>query len=591
MKYNKNYFEIYAKLSLDILYDKNLSKLEKSESPDWIMKGNSFGIEITRATIEKWEKESNFITKDFGKGFSSKEIIKKINKQRKHKIKGKLLEKNDTVCYSPTKGLYDLDIRLSKIISSINKKQLEKLPKYKELREYWLYVFAEVSLNLSDIENIKNNIIKEQGIRSFKKIFINCEDKIFLIENTEQTKEIIVNNEILELLKKESLKLSNYNKMDIKLEPYYTMKTNEYKRLIAFVEINPKEKLKKNTLSKKIGMDKLYPNTKQIQGFSVEEYKGGSKFRNGDTLLARITPCLENGKTAQVSILAKDEIGFGSTEFIVLRAKKNISNKDYIYYLSISKEFRDIAIKSMVGTSGRQRVQQSVLEQSKFFVPPLPTQKKIASILSDLDDKIELNNKINKNLEEMAQAIFINSFPNYRSGDKCIGDFITPKRGKGLLSKNAIIGKVPVVAGGLAPSTYHNEANTIPPVISISASGANAGYVNLWEVPIWSSDSSFIDTTISLETYFWYLLLKLRQQEIFDSQTGSAQPHIYPKHIMNMRIPNFKIEGIHMFTEQVTPLFKKIGKNKEENKNLTNLRDTLLPKLMSGELDVSNLEI
>ena len=216
MKFNKTYFEIYAKLSLELLYDRNLSKLEKSEKPDWIMKDNSLGIEITRAVIEKREKESNFITKDFGKGIPSNDLIKRINEQRKHEIKGDLFVKNNVVCYSPTKGLYDFEIHLSKIISSINTKQFEKLPKYKDIEEYWLYVFAEVSLNISDIENIKNNIIKEEEIRSFNKIFINCVDKIFLIETTDQTIEIIVNNEILKLLKKESLKLSNDNKMDIK---------------------------------------------------------------------------------------------------------------------------------------------------------------------------------------------------------------------------------------------------------------------------------------------------------------------------------------------------------------------------------------
>lgn len=184
------------------------------------------------------------------------------------------------------------------------------------------------------------------------------------------------------------------------------MKQNKYKCLIEFVELNPKEKLPKNTIAKKISMNKLLPFTKQIQGFSFEKYKGGTKFRNGDTLLSRITPCLENGKTAQVTILDEDEIGFGSTEFIVLRAVPNTSDKDYIYYLSLSNDFRNIAIKSMVGTSGRQRVQQSVLEQSNFFAPNLSTQKKIASILSALDDKIELNNKINENLLQIGSLIF-----------------------------------------------------------------------------------------------------------------------------------------------------------------------------------------
>ena len=150
---------------------------------------------------------------------------------------------------------------------------------------------------------------------------------------------------------------------------------------------------------------------------------------------------------------------------------------------------------------------------------------------------------------------------------------------------------MPVVAGGLNPSTYHNIANTNAPVITISASGANAGFVNLWHIPVWSSDSSFIDDTITQNIYFWYVMLKKRQQEIFDSQTGSAQPHIYPQHIELMSISDIKIDAITEFNKNVTPLFQKIGENTKENSILTQLRDTLLPKLMSGEIDVSNVEI
>ena len=182
-------------------------------------------------------------------------------------------------------------------------------------------------------------------------------------------------------------------------------------------------------------------------------------------------------------------------------------------------------------------------------------------------------------------------FPNTSSGEKHIGDTITPKRGKSLLSKNAVFGDVPVVAGGLEPATYHNIANTQAPVLAISASGANAGYVSLWNIPIWSSDSSYIDTSMTDDVYFWYVLLKKRQQEIFDAQTGSAQPHIYPQHIAAMPMIELNIADIHKFTSTVTSIFETIGHNKEENARLTDLRDTLLPKLISGELDVINIDL
>ena len=218
-------------------------------------------------------------------------------------------------------------------------------------------------------------------------------------------------------------------------------------------------------------------------------------------------------------------------------------------------------------------------------------QNKIARYLEMIDDKIELNNAINNNLEQQAQSIFDNMFPNISNGSCTIGDYITPKRGKSLLSKNAIFGDVPVIAGGLEPSTYHNVANTQSPVLAISASGANAGYVSLWNIPIWSSDSSYIDSSMTDDVYFWYMLLKKRQKEIFDAQTGSAQPHIYPQHIASMSVSNLDIEEVHSYTSIVTPIFEIIGHHKEENTRLASLRDILLPKLMSGELDVSAINL
>ena len=198
---------------------------------------------------------------------------------------------------------------------------------------------------------------------------------------------------------------------------------------------------------------------------------------------------------------------------------------------------------------------------------------------------------LNNNLEQQAMAIFDDTFPNISNGEKSIGDIITPKRGKGLLSKNAVFGNVPVVAGGLEPSTYHNAANTVAPVLAISASGANAGYVSLWNIPIWSSDSSFIDSSMTDNVYFWYVLLKKRQKEIYDAQTGSAQPHIYPQHIAAMPICNLNLDDVRNYTPVVTPIFEMIGHNKDENVRLAIMRDTLLPKLMSGELDVSDIDL
>ena len=168
--------------------------------------------------------------------------------------------------------------------------------------------------------------------------------------------------------------------------------------LNQYISVNPRETLSKGKLSKKISMDMLLPFCRDVPGYELSQYFGGAKFRNQDTIMARITPCLENGKTAQVNVLDNNEIGFGSTEFIVFRAKNGITDPDYIYYLVCSPVIREIAIKSMVGSSGRQRVQTDVLKDLEISLPSLDVQKKIAGILKVLDDKIQLNNEINNNL-------------------------------------------------------------------------------------------------------------------------------------------------------------------------------------------------
>jgi restriction endonuclease S subunit len=281
-----------------------------------------------------------------------------------------------------------------------------------------------------------------------------------------------------------------------------------------------------------------------------------------------------------------------STGFVVIDVNSEKAVPDYLYYVLTQKEITEqlqaIAEQSV---SAYPSLKPSDIENLEVLLPDIDTQKGIVAVLHAIDEKIKQNIEINNNLEQQAQAIFDNMFPNISNGSYAIGDYITPKRGKSLLSKNAIFGDVPVIAGGLEPSTYHNVANTQSPVLAISASGANAGYVSLWNIPIWSSDSSYIDSSMTDDVYFWYVLLKKRQKEIFDAQTGSAQPHIYPQHIASMSVSNLDIEEVHSYTSIVTPIFKKIGHHKEENTRLASLRDTLLPKLMSGELDVSDIKL
>lgn len=300
-----------------------------------------------------------------------------------------------------------------------------------------------------------------------------------------------------------------------------------------------------------------------------------------DTLVSNIRPYFK-----KIWQACKD--GGCSSDVLVFRAKKGIS-PDFLYYVLADDMFFEYAMATSKGTKMPRGDKTAIMQYS---VPDFDydTQCKIASILKCLDHRIVHNSAINENLEEQAQAIFDHMFPNIGSGENNIGDCIIPKRGKSLLSKDAVSGEVPVVAGGLEPATYHNVSNTIEPVLVISASGANAGYVSLWNIPVWSSDSSYIDSSMTDDVYFWYVLLKKRQREIFDAQTGSAQPHIYPQHIAAMSMLKLESAEITQYTTLITPLFKTIGHNKAENIRLIALRNSLLPKLMSGELVVPDIE-
>lgn len=220
------------------------------------------------------------------------------------------------------------------------------------------------------------------------------------------------------------------------------------------VNVNPKRSIKKGLICKFVSMDELKEHNKQIQGFTNREFKGGSKFVNGDTLMSRITPCLENGKGAFVDILNEDEVGAGSTEFIVLSGKEGVTINEFVYYLSISPKVREVAIQSMVGTSGRQRVQNDIFDRLEIEFPQIDEQKAIAKILSDFDVKIELNQQMNKTLEAIGQALFKHWFVDFEFPD----ERGRPYKSSGGKMVESELGEIPK---GWRLSTIGNEFQTI----------------------------------------------------------------------------------------------------------------------------------
>ena len=357
-------------------------------------------------------------------------------------------------------------------------------------------------------------------------------------------------------------------------------------KLENVVEINPPERIPQGTKAKKVNMDALIPFTRKIPKYVNETYKSGSKFRNGDTLLARITPCLENGKTALVDFLAPGEVGFGSTEFIIMREKRDITNKDFLYHFARSGNFRNMAIKSMTGSSGRQRVEINEVKQYKFYLPPLAEQEAIAEVLSSLDDKIDLLHRQNKTLEDMAQTLFRQWFieeANEEWEEIKLGDIAIFHYGKSLTKQNRVDGDIPVFSSaGLVG--FHNKALTDTPGIIIGRKGT-VGKVYYSKTPFYCIDTAFYilpSDKYSLE-FLFYLLLALNLDELNED---SAVPGLNRDTAYRQKVFLPPMELMKRFESAVKPLFNKIKSNQHSIYSLMNLRDTLLPKLISGKVSV-----
>lgn len=401
-------------------------------------------------------------------------------------------------------------------------------------------------------------------------------------------------------------------------------------RLSDIAEFNPRESIKKGSVAKKIAMDKLQPFCRDIPEYEYATFSGGTKFRNGDTIMARITPCLENGKTAKVNILDDGEVGFGSTEYIVFRAKENLADEDYLYYLVCSPLVRDPAIKSMVGSSGRQRVQTDVVQNLEIDIPDLDTQKKIGGILRTFDNKIALNNAINENLEEQAQALFKKWFidnpdaalwqegtfsdliektisgdwgkdkpsgnntemvycirgadiPEVRAGNKGKMPirYILPKN---FASKQLVNGDIVVEISGGSPTQSTGRAAAI-------SSSLLARYD---KGMVCTNFCKALKPITGYSMYVYHYWQYLYDRGVFFSYENGTTG------IKNLDISGFietepifiaPAELVKKFDTFCQSVFSKVYANGLESEQLALVRDTLLPKLMSGEIDVNDIRL
>lgn len=387
------------------------------------------------------------------------------------------------------------------------------------------------------------------------------------------------------------------------------------KKLSDIADFNPRETIKKGAIAKKIPMDVLRPFYRDIPYYVEECFSGGTKFRNGDTIMARITPCLENGKTAQVSILNDGEVGFGSTEYIVFRAKEGIANKDYLYYLVCSPEVRELAIKSMVGSSGRQRVQTDVVKNLEIDVPPLVEQEKIGSFLKSFDDKIALNDKINKNLEQQAEALFHSLFvenanPTWKDGVLSdLGTVVaggTPSKTKPeyysehdiawITPKDLSLNKSKFISHGeidISELGFSKSSTTkMPTGTVLFSSRAPIGYIAIAANEVTTNQGfKSVVPNENIGTAFMYYLLKFLLPTIEGMASGSTFKEISGAGMKAVPVVIPDNRTIEKFNAFCTPIFQQQEVLEAENSRLAEIRNALLPKLMSGEIDVSDIDL
>ncbi|OCB03652.1 hypothetical protein BBC27_00480 [Acidithiobacillus ferrivorans] len=374
---------------------------------------------------------------------------------------------------------------------------------------------------------------------------------------------------------------------------------------------------------------------------------GGARFAVGDTLLARITPCLENGKIARYCGLLAHE-AHGSTEFIVIRGRENITDSAYAYYLTKWERVSGYAISQMTGTSGRQRVPTESLSNLLVPIPPLPEQRRIAHILGTLDDRIENNRKTAKTLEAMAQAIFKSWFVDFdpvrakMAGESresiCKRLKLTPEI-LDLFPDRLVdseLGEIPEGWGvrsldsigsflnGLAMQKFPSSGQDNPlPVIKIAQlracdlSGADLASSEIEPQFIVHDGDILFSWSGSLECVLWSGGIGALNQHLFKVTPKAGHPrwlcyygvrhfleffrevaagkattmgHIQRHHLSDARLALPHLKSLRGMNESVEIAFEIMWKELVEARKLSVIRDTLLPKLISGEIRVPEAE-
>lgn len=319
----------------------------------------------------------------------------------------------------------------------------------------------------------------------------------------------------------------------------------------------------------------------------------------------------KSGTIGSIGIL-KDRM-CGNRAVINIVVNSDRSDLMYVFY---TLKYKKNELVGKAGGSIQKNLYVSALETLTLNHQQLQDQKKIAAVLSVLDAKIDCNNRINTELESMAKTLYdywfvqfdfpdANGKPYKSSGGEMvyntklnreipadwkvetIGEYAEVLKGDLITANDTEAGSCKVVAAGLNFSYTHSKSNRAKNTITISGSGANAGYINFWREPIFASDCITVRGKSDTETLLLLHHLRFIQAHILKQATGSAQPHVYPSdiRILDYVVPEDTV--IDRFGEFAIPLNDLVANNLLENQQLTELRDWLLPMLMNGQVTVA----
>ena len=276
--------------------------------------------------------------------------------------------------------------------------------------------------------------------------------------------------------------------------------------------------------------------------------------------------------------------------------------KDFVYYRLKCIDFSGFVVGEARGAANQASITLDTIKRFSFLLPSYDTQYRIATILSRYDTLIENYQKQIKLLEEAAQRLYKEwfvelRFPGHENTKmvdglpkgwerKKLGEVAEFTRGKTITKKEAIEGSIPVVAGGLEPAYYCDKSNTTNRVITISGSGANAGYTRMYFEKVWASDCSFADTSTTDYLHFVFCFLREHKTVIDNMQKGAAQPHVYAKDINALEVLSPTKDILSLFEQKASKIFDIIASKQSQIRLLTEARDRLLPRLMGGEMEV-----